>query len=108
MLEFRNLAQPAQAFDLAGAWTTNADRCAKVFARRGRARQVAFRTFSGVYGGGFIAEINRHLSAMQTANLAATSGHASNDKRSADISSLDSLRIKSLRPSIIRWRMNGT
>jgi hypothetical protein len=38
----------------------------------------------------------------------ATSGHASNDKRSADISSLDNLRIKSLRPSIIRWRMNDT
>jgi hypothetical protein len=43
-----------------------------------------------------------------TANLAAMSGHASNDKRSADISSLDNLRIKSLRPSIIRWRMNDT
>jgi hypothetical protein len=41
-------------------------------------------------------------------NLAATSGHASNDKRSADISSLDNLHIKSLRPSIIRWRMNDT
>ena len=38
----------------------------------------------------------------------ATSGHASNDKRSADISSLDNLRIKSPRPSIIRWRMNDT
>jgi hypothetical protein len=37
-----------------------------------------------------------------------TSGHASNDKRSADISSLDNLRIKSLRPSIIRWRMSDT
>jgi hypothetical protein len=36
----------------------------------------------------------------------ATSGHASNDKSSADISSLDSLRIKSLRPSIIKRRMN--
>ena len=44
----------------------------------------------------------------QTTNLAATSGHASNDKGSADISSLDNLRIKSLRPSIIRWRMNDT
>lgn len=38
----------------------------------------------------------------------ATSGHASNDKGSADISSLDNLHIKSLRPSIIRWRMNDT
>ena len=42
----------------------------------------------------------------QTANLAATSGHASNDKRSADISFLKSLRIKSLRPSIIKRRTN--
>jgi hypothetical protein len=46
MLEFRSLAvaaaalpspQPARRSDLAGAWTMNADRCAKVFARRGRA-----------------------------------------------------------------------
>ena len=44
----------------------------------------------------------------QTANLAATSGHASSDERSADISSLDNLRIKSLRPAIIRGRMNDT
>jgi hypothetical protein len=40
--------------------------------------------------------------------MRATSGHASNDKRGADISPLDNLRIKSLRPSIIRWRMNDT
>jgi hypothetical protein len=44
----------------------------------------------------------------QTANLAATSGHASNDKCSADINSLDNLCIKSLRPSIIRGRLNDT
>jgi hypothetical protein len=37
-----------------------------------------------------------------------TSGHASNDKCSADIRSLDKLCIKSLRPSIIRWGMNDT
>jgi hypothetical protein len=51
---------------------------------------------------------HRNLTTMQAANLAATSGHASNDERSADISSLDNMRIKSLRPSIIRWRMNDT
>ena len=55
-----------------------------------------------------VKQFHRHLSAMQTANLAATSGHAANDKRSADISSLDNLRIKSLRPAIIGWRMNDT
>ena len=43
-----------------------------------------------------------------TANPAVTSGHAANDKRSADISSLDNLRIKSLRPAITGWRMNDT
>jgi len=45
---------------------------------------------------------------LHTANLAATSHHASNDKRSADISSLDNLRIKPLRASIFRGRMNDT
>src|SRR6202040_2211356 len=47
------------AFDLTGAWATSADQCGKVFARKGRANQVNFTNFSGVYGGGFIAEANR-------------------------------------------------
>jgi hypothetical protein len=37
-----------------------------------------------------------------------TSGHASNDKCGANISSLDNLGIKSPRPAIIRWCMNET
>ncbi len=37
-----------------------------------------------------------------------TSGRASNDKRGADISSLDNLGIKSLRPAIIGRRVNDT
>ena len=49
----------AIAFDLTGAWATSADQCGKIFARKGRARQVTFTNFSGVYGGGFIAEPNR-------------------------------------------------
>ncbi|WP_454624879.1 hypothetical protein [Bradyrhizobium cenepequi] len=49
----------ALAFDLTGAWATSADQCSKVFARKGRTRQVTFTNFSGVYGGGFIAEPNR-------------------------------------------------
>jgi len=52
-------AERANAFELAGAWATSADQCAKVFSRKGRASQVGFSTFSGVYGGGFIAEANR-------------------------------------------------
>ena len=51
--------QQATAFELAGAWATSADQCAKVFARKGRANKVSFTNFSGVYGGGFIAESDR-------------------------------------------------
>ncbi|WP_426526223.1 hypothetical protein [Bradyrhizobium sp. McL0615] len=45
---------PAFAFDLNGAWASDADNCAKVFVRRGA--QVAFTDMSDVYGGGFIIE----------------------------------------------------
>jgi hypothetical protein len=51
--------QAVNAFELTGAWATSADQCSKVFARKGRANQVNFSNFSGVYGGGFIAEANR-------------------------------------------------
>lgn len=51
--------QEVKAFELTGAWATSADQCNKVFARRGRAKQVDFTKFSGVYGGGFIAEADR-------------------------------------------------
>ena len=51
--------QQLRAFELAGAWATSAEQCGKVFARKGRANQVSFTNFSGVYGGGFIAEANR-------------------------------------------------
>ena len=72
MIVFRNLvlatailagsalpSQQANAFELTGAWATSADQCTKVFARKGRANNVSFANFSGVYGGGFIAEPNR-------------------------------------------------
>jgi hypothetical protein len=51
--------QEVSAFELTGAWATSADQCGKVFARKGRANQVSFTNFSGVYGGGCIAEANR-------------------------------------------------
>ena len=51
--------QEVKAFELTGAWATSAEQCSKVFARKGRANQVNFTNFSGVYGGGFIAEANR-------------------------------------------------
>lgn len=44
----------AAAFDLNGAWASDADNCAKVFVRKGT--QVAFTDMSDVYGGGFIVE----------------------------------------------------
>jgi hypothetical protein len=47
------------AFELTGAWATSAEQCSKVFVRKGRANEVDFTNFSGVYGGGFIAEANR-------------------------------------------------
>src|SRR3954451_13350596 len=47
-------AGSAYAFDLNGAWATDADNCAKVFERKGA--QVSFTDMSDVYGGGFIVE----------------------------------------------------
>ncbi|MGE9008521.1 hypothetical protein ACO2JO_08055 [Leptospira interrogans] len=51
--------QEVKAFELTGAWATSSEQCSKVFARKGRANQVTFTNFSGVYGGGFIVEANR-------------------------------------------------
>ena len=42
------------AFDLNGAWVSDAENCAKVFVRKGA--QVIFAEMSDVYGGGFIIE----------------------------------------------------
>jgi hypothetical protein len=63
------LSQHAKAFELVGAWATSADQCTKVFARKGRAQQVAFTNFSGVYGGGFIAEANRVRSKFEICKI---------------------------------------
>ena len=48
------LSEPAFAFDLDGAWASDAENCAKVFVRKDK--QVAFTDMSDVYGGGFIVE----------------------------------------------------
>jgi hypothetical protein len=48
------LAEKASAFDLTGAWASDADQCAKVFARMGG--QITFTEMSDVYGGGFIID----------------------------------------------------
>ncbi|WFU18523.1 hypothetical protein [Bradyrhizobium sp. CB3481] len=44
----------AIAFDLNGAWVSDAENCAKVFVRKGA--QVTFTDMSDVYGGGFIID----------------------------------------------------
>jgi hypothetical protein len=53
------LPEYAGAVELTGAWTPDADKCGKVFARRGRAKQIDFAEFSSVYGGGFIIEADQ-------------------------------------------------
>ena len=48
------MAGRADAFDLNGAWASDADQCAKVFARQGG--RLGFAEMSDVYGGGFIID----------------------------------------------------
>jgi hypothetical protein len=48
------LSDKAAAFDLNGAWASDADNCAKVFVRKGA--QITFTDMSDVFGGGFIIE----------------------------------------------------
>ena len=54
MIAASTLAGEVVAFDLNGAWATDAENCAKVFERKGA--QVSFADTSDVYGGGFIVE----------------------------------------------------
>ena len=49
----------AAATQLTGAWAPDADKCEKVFVRRGRAKRIDFAQFSGVHGGGFIIEADQ-------------------------------------------------
>jgi hypothetical protein len=50
------LPAQAQAFDLTGAWASNAEQCSKVFKKTGD--QITFTKESEVYGSGFIASAN--------------------------------------------------
>jgi hypothetical protein len=50
------LSSQAQAFDLTGAWSTNADQCNKVFVKKGD--RIDFTEFSEEYGRGFVANGN--------------------------------------------------
>jgi hypothetical protein len=53
------LSERAIAVELTGAWASDSGKCNKVFVRRGRAEQIDFAEFPGVYGGGFIIEPDR-------------------------------------------------
>ncbi|MEA2880935.1 MAG: hypothetical protein QOH32_154 [Bradyrhizobium sp.] len=50
-------AGEAAAFDLNGAWASDADNCVRVFVRNGV--KVNFTDMSDVYGGGFIIDGNQ-------------------------------------------------
>ena len=52
-------AGAAAAFELDGAWTTDADKCNQVFVQNKATKALDFAEFPGVYGGGFIAEPDR-------------------------------------------------
>ena len=51
------LPAQAMAFDLSGAWATDAGLCSQVFAKKGNA--VEFAELSDLFGSGFIIEANR-------------------------------------------------
>lgn len=53
------LPERTLAVELNGAWAADADKCDKVFVRRGRAKQIAFAEFPGVHGGGFIIDADQ-------------------------------------------------
>lgn len=56
-----SFAFPERAFavELTGAWAADADKCDKVFVRRGRAKRIDFAQFPGVHGGGFIIDADQ-------------------------------------------------
>lgn len=53
------LPERVAAVELTGAWAADADKCDKVFVRRGRAKQIDFLQFPGVHGGGFIIDADQ-------------------------------------------------
>lgn len=48
---------PANAFELSGAWATDAELCNRIFTKKGN--EVVFAELSDLYGSGFIIEGNR-------------------------------------------------
>jgi hypothetical protein len=66
---------PAYAFDLNGAWATDAAVCDKVFVKKDN--KVSFAHNSAEYGGGFIVEGNRLHGQMQSCNIKSRKDDAS-------------------------------
>lgn len=54
LVSLHALSDRAEALDLDGAWVSDADKCAKVFERKGS--QLGFTDMSDVYSGGFIID----------------------------------------------------
>ena len=61
------LTSQAHAFDLNGAWSTNADQCDKVFVKKGD--KISFAQFSEEFGGGFVADGNDVRSKTQRCTI---------------------------------------
>jgi hypothetical protein len=57
MLFATAIMQPVHAFELTGAWSSQADLCKLVFTKKGNA--VVFAEFLDLYGSGFLIEGNR-------------------------------------------------
>ena len=66
---------PAYAFDLNGAWATDAAVCDKVFVKKDN--KVSFAHNSAEYGGGFIVEGNRVHGQLQSCSIKSRKDDAS-------------------------------
>ena len=58
---------PYASSDLTGVWATDADKCDKVFEKKGN--QISFQQDSDIYGGGFIIDGNRIRGRSGTCNI---------------------------------------
>jgi len=62
------LSNPAQAFDLNGAWTSNATACADIFEARG-GQAFAVKGGAGMYGDAFIVQDDKILASAGTCTI---------------------------------------
>ena len=62
------LSNPAQAFDLNGAWTSNVTACADIFETHG-AKAFSIKGSAGMYGDGFIVQGDKILATAATCTI---------------------------------------